>query len=81
MGTFITIEIDQVRFTGTQATLIPTLCPVDIFSLPGERLVVRPEQEDECMLCELCLRAAPSGAITIRKTYKPEVLISGIALP
>jgi ferredoxin len=44
--------------------------------MEGERLVVQSEQEDECTLCELCLEEAPPKAITIRKTYKDEYLIS-----
>ena len=49
---------------------------MDIFQLAGEKLTVQAEQEDECTLCELCLDAAPAGAVTIRKTYKDETLAS-----
>jgi NAD-dependent dihydropyrimidine dehydrogenase PreA subunit len=49
---------------------------VDIFKIEGEEVVVRPEQEDECTLCELCLDAAPRGALTIRKLYSDGCLVS-----
>ena len=29
---------------------------------------------DECVLCELCIRAAPEGAIRVRKLYSGESL-------
>lgn len=77
MGVFIQISVDEDRLTPERAEQIASLCPVDIFALDGKGVLgVRPEQEDECTLCELCLDAAPAGALTIRKTYKDEQLVS-----
>ena len=76
MGTFIQIHVDDSRMGPERATAVASLCPVDIFRLDEGRLVVRPDREDECTLCELCLDSAPAQAITIRKTYKEEQLIS-----
>jgi NAD-dependent dihydropyrimidine dehydrogenase PreA subunit len=76
MGIFIQITADQQRLTSDTSQQLVRVCPVDIFALEGERLVVRPDEEDECTLCELCLRAAPPGAITIRKTYNGQTLVS-----
>jgi len=76
MGVFINITLDDAQLTPELARKLVPLCPVEIFALDRDRLVVRPDQEDECTLCELCLNAAPSGAITITKTYKDEVLVS-----
>jgi NAD-dependent dihydropyrimidine dehydrogenase PreA subunit len=76
MGIFIRIELDSSRFSSHLAAQLVSLCPVDIFALEGEKVQVRPEQEDECILCERCLEAAPVGALAIRKTYKEEVLRS-----
>ncbi|MDP6239205.1 MAG: ferredoxin family protein [Anaerolineales bacterium] len=76
MGIFINIEINAESLTAEQAALIPPACPVDIFKINGSHLEVQPEQEDECVLCELCLDLAPVGAITIRKSYKDELLAS-----
>jgi len=76
VATFITIEVDHQRLTPTVSEQLVSLCPVDIFALDGQRLAVRPDQEDECILCERCLDAAPAGALAIRKSYKAEVLRS-----
>jgi NAD-dependent dihydropyrimidine dehydrogenase PreA subunit len=76
VGTFIQIEIDARKIDPATAQALPPLCPVDIYVVTEGRLIARPEQEDECTLCELCLAAAPAGAVRIRKTYKDEVLVS-----
>lgn len=76
MGIFIQIQVDESRFTPEARCALVSLCPVDIFGLEGERLIVRPEQEDECTLCELCLDASPVGALSIHKSYKDEILVS-----
>ena len=76
MGVFINIALDDAKLSPELARNLVPLCPVEIFALDGHRLIVRPDQEDECTLCELCLNAAPPGAITIAKSYKDEVLVS-----
>jgi NAD-dependent dihydropyrimidine dehydrogenase PreA subunit len=76
MGVFIQITLTARGFNANSATALADICPVDIFALTDGQLTVRPDQEDECTLCELCLQAAPSGAVTIRKLYKDEVLRS-----
>ncbi len=76
MGIFINIMLDDAKLTPELARTLVPLCPVEIFALEGDRLVVRPDQVDECTLCELCLHAAPTGAITITKSYKDDVLVS-----
>lgn len=76
MGTFINIDIDHKQLTPALSEQLVSLCPVDIFTLDSQRLQVRSEQEDECILCERCLDAAPAGALIIRKSYKDAVLIS-----
>jgi NAD-dependent dihydropyrimidine dehydrogenase PreA subunit len=55
-------------------TSLVELCPVNIFALRGNRVVVRDEQQDECTLCRLCLMVAPPNTIHIRKLYSDEVL-------
>jgi NAD-dependent dihydropyrimidine dehydrogenase PreA subunit len=76
MGVFIQIDVDESRLTTEVAERLVSLCPVDIFALHGGQLMVQPEQEDECTLCELCLDVAPAGVVTIHKTYKDEQLVS-----
>ena len=76
MGVFIHISLDADEFDPALSRSIVSACPVDIFELQNGRLVVRPEMEDECTLCELCLNLAPSGTLTIHKLYKHENLVS-----
>jgi NAD-dependent dihydropyrimidine dehydrogenase PreA subunit len=76
MGLFIRVEIDHEKLTSDMGNELVELCPVDIFALEGEQLVVVPANEDECTLCELCLKHAPAAAITIHKLYKNETLVS-----
>ena len=76
MGIFIRITIADDPISPDMARRLASICPVDIFAVEGTRLVVRPAEEDECTLCELCLNAAPAGAIVIHKLYKDEHLVS-----
>ena len=76
MGIFIKISVENSRLRGAVRRRLVSLCPVDIFALDGKQLIVRAEQEDECTLCELCLEAAPAGALAIQKLYKDERLVS-----
>jgi NAD-dependent dihydropyrimidine dehydrogenase PreA subunit len=76
MGIFIQISVDEKQFSPDMSRQIVRVCPVDIFEMDGERLAVKPEQEDECTLCRLCLETAPAGTLTILKTYTGEKLVS-----
>jgi ferredoxin len=74
MGVFIRVEAQSYRLSPALSRALVAACPVDIFALNGEQLTVRPEQEDECTLCELCLDLAPAGALFIHKLYAAERL-------
>jgi len=47
------------------------VCPVDIFEQTesGELRIVE-ENLDECVLCDLCISAAPSNSVEIVKLYE-----------
>jgi NAD-dependent dihydropyrimidine dehydrogenase PreA subunit len=81
VGVFIEITFDERQISPALATRLVALCPVDIYAVEGGRLVVRPEAEDECTLCELCLSPAPAGALVIHKRYNGERLVSRGAAP
>lgn len=49
-------------------------CPVDIFMATDGGVTVVTENEDECVLCGLCLDASPPGAVTVHKLYDGTVL-------
>jgi NAD-dependent dihydropyrimidine dehydrogenase PreA subunit len=76
MGRFIQITVDDAQYSGEMRGKLVAVCPVDIFGLEAGRVVARPDEEDECILCEACLDLAPAHTLVIRKTYLPECLIS-----
>jgi NAD-dependent dihydropyrimidine dehydrogenase PreA subunit len=47
------------------------VCPVDIFAQQDDgSLRIVEENLDECTLCDLCLEAAPKGAVKVVKLYE-----------
>lgn len=69
-GVFIEVEVSAAaRGDAELARRLEEACPVDIFAAGGEGLAIRRENLDECVLCELCLDAAPPGAVRIVKLY------------
>jgi dissimilatory sulfite reductase (desulfoviridin) alpha/beta subunit len=76
MGVFIKIEIDNDRINPDQSIALVKICPVDIFTIDSNLLMVASDQEDECTLCERCLEIADPGAIVIHKKYSDELLCS-----
>jgi NAD-dependent dihydropyrimidine dehydrogenase PreA subunit len=42
---------------------------VDIFKNAGGQVEVVDSNVDECVLCKLCLEAAPTGTVHVRKLY------------
>jgi NAD-dependent dihydropyrimidine dehydrogenase PreA subunit len=45
-------------------------CPVDIFEATDRGVKIAEKNLDECVLCDLCVQAAPPGAIRIVKLYE-----------
>jgi NAD-dependent dihydropyrimidine dehydrogenase PreA subunit len=68
---FITIEIDEPVATDPGlATILAEVCPVDIFHATPNGIEINQDNLDECVLCELCINAAPAGTIRIIKRYR-----------
>ncbi len=69
-GTFIDVELaDEARADRELAVRLEEACPVDIFAAgQGGTEIVR-ENLDECVLCQLCVNAAPPGAVRVVKVY------------
>jgi NAD-dependent dihydropyrimidine dehydrogenase PreA subunit len=69
-GLFIDVHLeDGIRGDVELAKKLEEVCPVDIFAAtPSGTEVVRGNL-DECVLCELCLDAAPPGTVVVRKLY------------
>jgi NAD-dependent dihydropyrimidine dehydrogenase PreA subunit len=74
---FIGVEVDESVARDPQlAAKLTEVCPVDIFSQgPDGALELVTDNLDECVLCELCINAAPAGTVRVIKLY------SGQALP
>jgi NAD-dependent dihydropyrimidine dehydrogenase PreA subunit len=69
-GVFIDVEVsDEVAGNAELAAKLEEACPVDIFSSEGGRVNVVRGNLDECVLCELCLDAAPAGGVVVKKLY------------
>ena len=75
-GLFIDVEVeDSVARDPDLVAELTEVCPVDIFSRDkaGMLEIVR-ENLDECVLCELCINAAPAGSVIITKLYSGDTL-------
>jgi len=71
MSLFIDVEVDPtVAADPTMAAKLTEVCPVDIYAQndDGTLRIVEPNL-DECVLCRLCIDAAPAGTVTVRKLY------------
>jgi NAD-dependent dihydropyrimidine dehydrogenase PreA subunit len=69
-GTFIDVEVaGDIREDPEIAKKLEDACPVDIFAARDGRLEVIEENLDECVLCELCIAAAPPGKVRVVKLY------------
>jgi len=68
-GIFIDVEVsDEVRGDAELAKKLEEACPVDIFKADGAVEVVE-RNLDECILCGLCVEAAPPGGVRVVKLY------------
>ena len=68
---FIRVDINTAACVGiAQCGGCVRVCPVSIFRKNGDAPEVVAKNEDECILCELCLQACKPRAITINKLYE-----------
>jgi NAD-dependent dihydropyrimidine dehydrogenase PreA subunit len=69
-GTFIDVRVDaSVAGDAELARKLEEVCPVDIFAAGDGGVEIVERQLDECVLCGLCLDAAPDGSVTVEKLY------------
>jgi len=67
---FIEVEVaDEITNDADLAKKLEEVCPVDIFADEDGHVAVVRSNLDECVLCELCLEAAPDGGVRIKKLY------------
>jgi NAD-dependent dihydropyrimidine dehydrogenase PreA subunit len=76
MALFVRIDLaPEVEGDKELAQKLVGVCPVDIFEVDGDGSVAIVEDNvDECVLCELCIEAAPPGGVKIAKLYSDDVL-------
>ena len=69
---FIDVEVDQsVARDPEMARRLTEACPVDIFGQSDDgTLEIVEGNLDECVLCYLCVDAAPEGTVRIVKLYE-----------
>lgn len=76
MAMFIEVEVDAKAAADKElAKKLAEVCPVNIFATDGSgNATIVEENLDECVLCELCVQAAPPGGVRVRKLYSGETL-------
>ena len=69
---FIDVEVDDSVARDTEmARKLTEVCPVDIFAQNDDgTLRIVDENLDECVLCYLCVEAAPQGTVRVVKLYE-----------
>jgi NAD-dependent dihydropyrimidine dehydrogenase PreA subunit len=80
-GLFIAVEVDDAVAADTElAAKLTEVCPVDIYAQQDDgTLRIVEENLDECVLCGLCLEAAPKGAVKVIKLYDDGALLARAA--
>jgi NAD-dependent dihydropyrimidine dehydrogenase PreA subunit len=75
---FIDVEVDAaVAADPALASKLTEVCPVDIFAQgDGGKLEIVEENLDECVLCRLCIDAAPAGSVRVLKRYDEGAVLS-----
>ncbi len=72
-GMFIDVEVSASAAADSAVVAkLVEVCPVDIFEQRdgGGELIIAEENLDECVLCDLCVEAAPKGSVRVIKLYE-----------
>jgi len=68
---FIDVEVDaSIKGDAELAKKLEEVCPVDIFAGTDSGVEIVAKNLDECVLCNLCVDAAPDGAVRVVKLYE-----------
>jgi len=69
-GLFIDVQVDPTVAKDPEvARKLEEVCPVGIFDASSRKLRIVQENLDECVLCDLCISAAPKDSVVIVKLY------------
>ena len=69
-GLFIDVELSDAARDPDLARKLEEVCPVGIFRASDSGTEVVESNLDECVLCDLCIQAAPDGAVRVVKLYE-----------
>lgn len=70
-GLFIDVRVSAAHAADLAlAKKLAEACPVDIFEAADAGVRIVEENLDECILCDLCIKAAPAGAVRVLKLYE-----------
>jgi NAD-dependent dihydropyrimidine dehydrogenase PreA subunit len=76
-GIFIAVEVDDAVTGDAELALkLSDACPVDIFAQADSGVSIVEKNLDECVLCGLCLAAAPEGTLSIIKLYDNDAVLA-----
>jgi len=68
---FIDVEVDaSIAADAELAKKLEEVCPVDIFKATDGGVEIVEGNLDECVLCNLCVDAAPEGTVRVVKLYE-----------
>jgi NAD-dependent dihydropyrimidine dehydrogenase PreA subunit len=75
-GLFIDVQVDaSVAGDAQLAAKLAEVCPVDIFKAGAAGVEIVRENLDECVLCQLCINAAPAGTVKVIKRYDGDAVL------
>ena len=67
---FIGIEVaDDAAGDPAVAAKLEETCPVDIYADVDGRVEIVERNIDECILCDMCVAAAPPGTVAVHRLY------------
>lgn len=71
-GMFIDVKVGAKAAKDPElARKLTEVCPVNIFAQQDDgSLRIVEENLDECVLCDLCIEAAPKGAVEVLTLYE-----------
>jgi NAD-dependent dihydropyrimidine dehydrogenase PreA subunit len=76
-GIFIAVEVDDAVAGDAELALkLSDACPVDIFAQADSGVSIVEKNLDECVLCGLCLAAAPQGTVSVIKIYDNDAVLT-----
>jgi NAD-dependent dihydropyrimidine dehydrogenase PreA subunit len=76
-GLFIDVEVSpEAADDPALAATLAEVCPVDIFADHDGHVQIVAENLDECVLCRLCVDAAPPGAVRVIKRYDGDAILT-----